>query len=135
MIWNCEWWCAVRLGSHPADAAMAKFVQGTKVLTYGGYERVFENTFGILQGEKLLKQYACYISTSNGPIIGTLYISTARLAFCSDYPFYYYPVSPHNNQSIYYKVLVTFLLFSPPKVDVSYCHMCCDFDTRIIQIN
>ncbi|KAI9086043.1 hypothetical protein K1719_032120 [Acacia pycnantha] len=101
-----NFWKHIRLGSHPADAAMAKLVQGTKVLTYGGYERVFKNTFGILQGEKLLNQYACYISTSNGPIIGTLYISTARLAFCSDYPFYYYPVSPHNNQAIYYKVVV-----------------------------
>ncbi|XP_054811498.1 GEM-like protein 1 isoform X2 [Prosopis cineraria] len=96
----------IRLGSNPADAAMARLVEGTKVLTYGGYDRVFENTFGIMQGEKLLKQYACYISTSTGPSIGTLYISTKRLAFCSDYALRYYPVSPHNSQSIYYKVVV-----------------------------
>ncbi|XP_054811500.1 GEM-like protein 1 [Prosopis cineraria] len=101
-----NFWKHIRLGSNPADAAMARLFQGTKVLTYGGYDIVFENTFGIMQGEKLLKQYACYISTSNGPIIGTLYISTKRLAFCSDYALYYYPVSPHNSQPIYYKVVV-----------------------------
>ncbi|KAK4255893.1 hypothetical protein QN277_008828 [Acacia crassicarpa] len=91
---------------------MAKLVQGTKLLTYDGYEREFKNTFGILQAEKLLNQYACYISTSNGPIIGTLYISTARLAFCSDYPFYYYPVSTQNNQAVYYKVVVPLEMLS-----------------------
>ncbi|XP_054811499.1 GEM-like protein 2 isoform X3 [Prosopis cineraria] len=99
-----NFWKHIRLGSNPADAAMARLVEGTKVLTYGGYDRVFENTFGIMQGEKLLKQYACYISTSTGPSIGTLYISTKRLAFCSDYALRYYPVSPHNSQSIYYKI-------------------------------
>ncbi|KAK4255895.1 hypothetical protein QN277_008830 [Acacia crassicarpa] len=101
-----NFWNHIRLGSNPADAAMARLVQGTKVLTQGGHDRVFENTFGILQGEKLLKQYACYLSTLSGPIIGTLYISTKRLAFCSDYPLYHsYPFSFHS-QSIYYKVLV-----------------------------
>ncbi|XP_028755497.1 GEM-like protein 1 isoform X2 [Neltuma alba] len=86
---------------------MARVVQGTKVLmTYGGHDGVFENTFGRLQGDKLLNQYACYISTSNGPILGTFYISTKRLAFCSDYPFYYYPNAPHNSRSVYYKVVI-----------------------------
>ncbi|KAF7836645.1 GEM-like protein 1 [Senna tora] len=94
-----------RLSSNPADAAMARLVQGTKVLTQGGHDRMFQNTFGILQGEKFLKQYACYISTVSGPIIGTLYISNKRLAFCSDYPLYHYPFSLQG-QSIYYKVVV-----------------------------
>ncbi|XP_054793758.1 GEM-like protein 1 [Prosopis cineraria] len=100
-----NFWNHIRLGSNPADAAMARLVQGTKVLTQGGHDRVFQNTFGILQGEKLITQYACYLSTSSGPIIGTLYISTKRMAFCSDYPLYNYPFSLYG-QSIYYKVVV-----------------------------
>ncbi|CAA6668825.1 unnamed protein product [Spirodela intermedia] len=36
-------------------------------------------------GEKLRKAYACYLSTPSGPAIGTLYLSTRRLAFCSDH--------------------------------------------------
>ncbi|XP_028785718.1 GEM-like protein 1 [Neltuma alba] len=100
-----NFWSHIRLGSNPADAAMARLVQGAKVLTQGGHDRVFQNSFGILQGEKLLTQYACYLSTSSGPINGTLFISTKRLAFCSDYPLHYYPFSLHS-QSMCYKVVV-----------------------------
>lgn len=111
---------AVRLGSNPADAAMARLIQGTKVVTQGGHDKVFQNTFGILQGEKLVKQYACYLSTSTGPIIGTLYISTKRLAFCSDFPLYHHNPFSLQSQPIYYKVAVI-LLFSFHKLKVFFC--------------
>lgn len=108
---------AVRFGANPIDAATARLVQGTKVLIQGGHDKIFQQTFGILQGEKLLKQYACYISTPSGPVIGTLYISTKRLAFCSDYPLYHYP-SSLQGQSIYYKVVI--FLFSRVNISVLY---------------
>ncbi|XAR55211.1 hypothetical protein NMG60_11035221 [Bertholletia excelsa] len=36
------------------------------------------------QGEKLLKASQCYLSTTSGPIAGILFISTAKVAFCSE---------------------------------------------------
>ncbi|KAJ4727969.1 GLABRA2 expression modulator [Melia azedarach] len=98
-------WHHLRVSPSFSDAAMAKLSQGTKVLTEGGHEKVFQQQFQILPGEKLLKAYACYLSTSTGPVIGTLYISTKRMAFCSDYPLYHY--SPLGRQELmYYKVVV-----------------------------
>lgn len=96
--------CTVRISSSPADAAMARLVQGTKMLANGGSDKLFHQTFGVFQGEKILKQYVCYISTPSGPVIGTLYITTKRLAFCSDYPLCHYPFSLHH-QCMFYKVL------------------------------
>jgi len=80
---------AVRTAPNMADAAVARLAQGTKVYAEGGHDRVFYQTFGAMPGEQLRKAYACYLSTSSGPIIGTLYLSTARLAFCSDSPVCY----------------------------------------------
>jgi hypothetical protein len=40
-------------------------------------------------GEKLCKAYACYLSTTSGPVIGTLYLSRACLTFCIYNPLYY----------------------------------------------
>lgn len=72
-----------------ADAAMGRIAHGTKVLAEGGYEKVFRQTFETVPEEKLLKSYACYLSTSAGPVMGVLYLSTAKLAFCSDNPLSY----------------------------------------------
>ncbi|XP_056162977.1 rust resistance kinase Lr10-like [Syzygium oleosum] len=86
---------------------MARLAQGTKVLTEGGQDNVFQHTFEILPGEKLLMAYACHLSTSTGPVIGTLYLSNKRLAFCSDNPLCQY--SPSGQQQwMYYKGLNIF---------------------------
>ncbi|XP_048137929.1 GEM-like protein 2 isoform X1 [Rhodamnia argentea] len=98
-------WHHLRTSPSITDAAMARLAQGTKVLTEGGHEKVFHHTFEILPGEKLLKAYACYLSTSTGPVIGTLYLSNKRLAFCSDNPLCQY--SPSGQQQwMYYKVVL-----------------------------
>lgn len=86
-----------------ADAAVARLTQGTKVYAEGGHDRIFHQTFGAMPGEKLRKAYACYLSTSSGPVIGTLYLSTARLAFCSDSPLYYQGPPGHPPECMYYK--------------------------------
>lgn len=83
------------------EAAMARLNQGTKVLTGGGKDKVFQQEFENLAGEKLLHSYACYLSTSHGPVIGMLYISNKRLAFCSDFCHY---LSPGNPNFMHYKV-------------------------------
>ncbi|QCE10080.1 GEM-like protein 2 isoform X2 [Vigna unguiculata] len=97
----------LRVSSKPADAAIAKLIQGTKVLASGGPEKLFQQTFGVFPGEKLLQPYACYLSTDSRPVIGTLYISTKRLAFCSDHPLCHHPFSlQQHHQCIYYKMIV-----------------------------
>lgn len=95
---------SVRVSSRPADAAIARLIQGTKVLTSGGPDKLFQQTFGGFLGEKLLQPCACYISTNSGPLIGTLYISTKRLAFCSDSLLCHHPFSLQQHECVYYKV-------------------------------
>ncbi|KAG8481567.1 hypothetical protein CXB51_026560 [Gossypium anomalum] len=72
----------VKTNSSFTDAAMGRIAQGTKVLAEGGYERVFRQTFETVPKEQLLNSFACYLSTSAGPVMGVLYVSTAKLAYC-----------------------------------------------------
>ncbi|PSS17368.1 GEM-like protein [Actinidia chinensis var. chinensis] len=82
-------WQHLKTGPGVADAAVGRIAQGTKVLADGDYDKIFRQTFETVPEEQLLKPYACYLSTSAGPVMGTLYISTAKLAFCSDNPLSY----------------------------------------------
>lgn len=85
-----------------ADAALGRIAQGTKVLAEGGYDKIFRQTFEADPEEQLRNSFACYLSTSAGPVMGVLYLSTAKLAFCSDNPL------PYKNENktkwSYYKV-------------------------------
>lgn len=100
----------VKTSPNITDAALTRLSQGTKFFAEGGSEKVFQQTFGCFPGEQLWKVYACYLSTSTGPVIGMLYISTARVAFCSDHPLCY---DSHNGQQqwAYYKVHIWFSFF------------------------
>lgn len=89
----------VRTSPHPTDAAIARLTQGTKVFAEGGQEKMYEQSFGVYPGEKLLKSFACYISTSSGPVIGTLYLSTTRVTFCSDNPLCQNPPPPPSSST------------------------------------
>ena len=99
----------MKTGPSIIDAAMGRIAQTTKVKSEGGYEKVFHQTFEILPGEKLKKSYTCYLSTSSGPVMGVLYLSTANLAFCSDNPLSY-KVGDQTQWS-YYKVLHNSLFY------------------------
>lgn len=94
----------MKTGPSVTDAAMGRIAQGTKVLAEGGYEKIFRQTFDTIPEEQLLKSYACYLSTSAGPVMGILYLSTAKLAFCSDNPLPY-KVGDQTEWS-YYKVFL-----------------------------
>ncbi|KAJ7948746.1 GLABRA2 expression modulator [Quillaja saponaria] len=98
-------WNHLRTSPSFTDAAMVRLVKGTRVLAEGGHDKLFQQTFEILPGEKLIKPYACYLSTSSGPVIGTIYISTKRIAFCSDHPLCHYPSLGQSNW-LYYKVVL-----------------------------
>ncbi|XP_073275270.1 GEM-like protein 1 [Primulina huaijiensis] len=97
-------WQHLNTGPSMGEAAVGRIAQGTKVLTEGGYEKVFQQTFDIVPEEKLVKSYGCYLSTSAGPVVGTLYLSTEKVAFCSDNPLSY-KVSEETCWS-YYKVII-----------------------------
>ncbi|KAL6984039.1 Cleavage polyadenylation factor subunit fip1 [Sarracenia purpurea var. burkii] len=97
-------WQHLKTGPSFADAAVGRIAQGTKVLAEGGYEKVFRQSFETVPEEQLLNPYACYLSTSAGPVMGTLYVSTAKLGFCSDSPLSY-KVGDETQWS-YYKVVI-----------------------------
>ncbi|XP_022871320.1 GLABRA2 expression modulator-like [Olea europaea var. sylvestris] len=82
-------WQHLKTSPSLADAALGRIAQGTKVLAEGGYEKIFRQTFETVPDEQLQKTYACYLSTSTGPVMGVLYVSSAKLAFCSDSPLSY----------------------------------------------
>lgn len=94
----------MKTGPSFVDAAMGRLAQGTKVIAEGGYKKIFQQTFDLFPEEQLKETYACYLSTSAGPIMGILYLSSAKLAFCSDNPL------PHKNgdqtEWSYYKVCI-----------------------------
>ncbi|XP_021735471.1 GEM-like protein 4 [Chenopodium quinoa] len=64
---------------------MNKLVKG-KLSFVGGVDRVFRRIFSVREGEKLLRASHCSLYTTAGPIAGRLFISTEKLAFCSDRP-------------------------------------------------
>ncbi|XP_010656010.1 putative GEM-like protein 8 [Vitis vinifera] len=74
----------VRLGPKISETVKGKLSLGARILQLGGVKRVFKQIFGIGEGEKLLKASQCYLSTTAGPLAGLLFISTQRVAFCSE---------------------------------------------------
>lgn len=96
------------------NAAVGRIAQSTKVIAEGGYEKVFQQSFETVPEEKLLKSYACYLSTSAGPVMGVMYLSTVKLAFCSDNPLSY--KNGEETQWSFYKVhwfLLKFIFLDP----------------------
>ncbi|KAH9550415.1 hypothetical protein CY35_10G071100 [Sphagnum magellanicum] len=74
-------------GNSVTDSAWGRLSHGTRLLTEGGFKGV------------------CYLSTSTGPVGGTLYITNQKFAFCSDRPLPYAPISRQQAWS-YYKVVL-----------------------------
>ncbi|XP_061356683.1 GLABRA2 expression modulator [Gastrolobium bilobum] len=97
-------WQHLKTSPSFAEAAVGRIAQGTKVLAEGGYEKIFLNTFETLPEERLKNSYACYLSTSAGPVMGVLYISTAKIAYSSDNPISY--KSDNQTEWSYYKVVI-----------------------------
>lgn len=66
------------------ETVKGKLSVGAKIIKKGGRENLFREVFGFSDGEKLLKASQCYLSTTAGPIAGILFISTEKIAFCSE---------------------------------------------------
>jgi hypothetical protein len=82
---------------------MGRIAQISKVISEGGYDKIFQQTFECSPDEKLNKAYVCYLSTSHGPIMGVLYLSTVKIAFGSDSPVKYV-TEDNKTESSFYKV-------------------------------
>ncbi|KAL5552551.1 hypothetical protein UlMin_039952 [Ulmus minor] len=98
-------WHNLKTGPSVSEVALGKVNLTAKAITEGGFESLFKQIFATDPNEKLKKTFACYLSTSTGPVAGTLYLSTARLAFCSDRPLFFTAPSGQGAWS-YYKVVI-----------------------------
>ncbi|KAK8706499.1 hypothetical protein V6N13_050061 [Hibiscus sabdariffa] len=98
-------WHNLNTGTSMSDAAWGKVNLTAKAITKGGFESLFKKIFATGANEKLSKAFACYLSTATGPVAGTLYLSTARVAFCSDRPLSFTAPSGQETWS-YYKVMI-----------------------------
>ncbi|XP_074343607.1 GEM-like protein 4 [Apium graveolens] len=74
----------VKIGPKLSDTVKGKLRLGARILQVGGVKKVFKQNFSSSEGEKLLKASQCYLYTTAGPIAGLLFISTDRIAFCSE---------------------------------------------------
>lgn len=75
---------AVKLGPKLSETVKGKLSLGKRIIQEGGRGNIFKQIFGVNEGEELLKASQCYLSTTAGPISGLLFISTQKLAFCSE---------------------------------------------------
>ncbi|KAA0034083.1 GEM-like protein 4 [Cucumis melo var. makuwa] len=74
----------VKLGGKISEAVKGKLSLGAKILRVGGLRKIYKKLFSMNEEEKLLKVSQCYLSTTAGPLAGLLFISTHKIAFCSD---------------------------------------------------
>ena len=74
----------VKLGQKLSETVKGKLSLGARVVREGGRENIFRQVFGMSQGEQMLKASQCYLSTTAGPIAGLLFVSTEKIAFCSE---------------------------------------------------
>ncbi|KDO69908.1 hypothetical protein CISIN_1g043931mg, partial [Citrus sinensis] len=95
----------VRLAPKITETVKGKLSLGAKIIQVGGVERIFKQLFSVKEGENLLKACQCYLSTTAGPIAGLLFISTNKVAFCSERSLKFYSSSGELIR-VHYKVLI-----------------------------
>lgn len=76
----------VKLGPKLSETLKGKLSLGSKIIQEGGRRNIFKRIFGMEDDEQLLKASQCYLYTTAGPIAGVLFISTQKIAFCSERP-------------------------------------------------
>jgi hypothetical protein len=100
-----HFWAHMKLGESMSETVWGKLSLGTKIVAQGGVEKMFKSSFIVGPTEKLLKTSACYLSTSSDPVAGLLFISTEKVAFCSDRSLSF-TSSQGENASSYYRVVI-----------------------------
>lgn len=74
----------MKMGPKWSETVKGKLRLGARIIQQGGRENIFKQIFGVGEGEQLLKASQCYLSTTAGPIAGLLFVSTQKVAFCSE---------------------------------------------------
>lgn len=98
-------WGNLKTGQSVTGSAWGKVNLTAKALTEGGFESIYKQNFTTYPHEKLNRTFACYLSTSTGPVAGTLYLSNIHVAFCSDRPLS--SIQPNGMEAwIHYKVII-----------------------------
>ncbi|OIT04215.1 PREDICTED: GEM-like protein 4 [Nicotiana attenuata] len=95
----------VSLSPKLTEIVKGKLSLGAKILQVGGLERIFKQKFSARDNEELLKVSQCYLSTTTGPMAGLLFISTDKVAFCSERSIKLLSPTGHFLR-IHYKVLI-----------------------------
>nr|UZC53419.1 abscisic acid-responsive 1 [Dendrobium catenatum] len=98
-------WQNLKTAPSMMDAAWGKVSLTAKALTEGGFETLYRQTFPVEPNDRVKKTFACYLSTTTGPVAGTLYLTTANVAFCSDRPLSFRAPSGQEAWS-FYKVFI-----------------------------
>ncbi|KAK9050604.1 hypothetical protein SSX86_030428 [Deinandra increscens subsp. villosa] len=68
-------WTNLTTGQSVTGSAWGKMNLMAKALNDGGFESLYKRNFATYPNEKLKRTFACYLSTSTGPVAGTLYLS------------------------------------------------------------
>ncbi|WOG95521.1 hypothetical protein DCAR_0414844 [Daucus carota subsp. sativus] len=98
-------WHNLKTGNSVSESAWGKMNLAAKAITGAGFEQLYKQSFSTFPNETLKKSFACYLSTTTGPVAGTLYLSNFHVAFCSDRPLSFTAPSGQTTWS-YYKVLI-----------------------------
>ncbi|KAL9229965.1 hypothetical protein vseg_005372 [Gypsophila vaccaria] len=84
-------------------STMNKLVKGKLKL---GADKVFRQIFSVREGEQLLKASKCCLFTTAGPVEGRLFISTDKVAFCSDRAIAKVSTPTGDSLRFHYKVVI-----------------------------
>ncbi|KMT01995.1 hypothetical protein BVRB_9g208670 [Beta vulgaris subsp. vulgaris] len=95
----------LRTGPGLVDVAMTRLEQASRVIGAGGCDKTFSREFGNIPGDKLKNSFVCYLSTTGGPVMGTLYVSHKRIGFRGDSPVWSGPIGGPG-QWVHYKVML-----------------------------
>lgn len=112
---------AVKLGPKFSETLKGKLSLGAKIIQEGGRGNIFKHIFGMQEEEKLLKASQCYLYTTAGPIAGILFISTVKVAFCSERPTSFSSADGDLVKAPY-KVILKHTLSSSPMFWLAYLH-------------
>lgn len=100
------------MGTKITETLKGKLSLGARILQVGGVKKIFRQLFSVNEGERLVKVCQCYLSTTAGPIAGLLFVSTEKIAFCSERSVKF--SSPEGKLiRIHYKVTNTITLLCP----------------------
>ena len=89
-----------------------------KKIKKGGRRNIFLEKFDARAGEKMLKASHCFLSTETGAVPGLLFISTEKIAFCSQRSITCdFPILEHNETVEQVNEYFLFIIFPLSPLD------------------